>query len=164
MDSKLQVEYRKPNSQDIKGIAFLHYTIINSSLVKHVPSICKFSDLTLSIDDVEKNIEDMVKDQNRDIIVASLEDKIVGFLSLWTESYSDDLIAAPFTTIEYIEVHPDYRSLGIGQSFMQEAERIARLKNHQYLELLVWETNKNAIKLYERNNFTPIVIRMIKKL
>ncbi len=47
---------------------------------------------------------------------------------------------------------------------MLQKERIAKSKNHQYLELLVWETDKSAIRLYEKNNFTPIARRMVKKL
>jgi ribosomal protein S18 acetylase RimI-like enzyme len=163
-NNKTQIAYRKATSFDVKDIALLHYETINNSLKEVVPTICKFSELELSLEAVEKNIEEMAQDPDHDIIVACLDNKIIGFLSVWLETYTDDLITAPFSTIEYIEVNPNYRSLGIGQSFMKEAERIAKSKNHQYLELSVWETNKSAIRLYERNDFTPIVRRMVKKL
>ena len=164
INNDTKIEYRKATLSDVKEIALLHFNIINNSLNDIVPPICKLSDLTLTLDMVENNIEEMVEDSDHDIIVACINNKLVGLLSVWLEAHTDDLVHAPYSVIEYIEVYPEYRSLGIGQSLMQEAERIAKSKNHQYLDLQVWETNKSAIKLYERNDFTPIARRMVKKL
>lgn len=159
-----QIIIRKAESLDVNDIALLHFNIINYSLNEIVPPNCKFSDLEVTLEAEVKNIKEMVQDPDHDIVVACIDDKIAGFLSLWCETYTDDLIPAPYSVIEFIEVDPEYRSLGIGQSLMQEAERIAKSKNHQYLDLQVWETNKSAISLYEKNNFTPIARRMVKKL
>jgi len=164
INNDTKIEYRKATLSDTKNIAILHFNTINNSLNDIVPPICKFSELELTLEAVEKNIEEMVQDPDHDIIVAILDNKIIGFLSLWCETYTDDLVPAPYSVIEFIEVDPEYRSLGIGQSLMQEAERIAKSKNHQYLDLQVWETNKIAIRLYERNDFTPIARRIVKKL
>lgn len=106
----------------------------------------------------------MIEDPDHEIIVASIENKVIGFLSLVTEKYSDDLIPAPFTTIEYIEVNPKFQSLGIGQILIKEAEKISYSKGHEYIELSVWVTNEKAIRLYEKNGFCEIEKRMVKKL
>ena len=106
----------------------------------------------------------MIEDPDHDIIVACNKDKIIGFLSIVTENYTDDLVPAPFSTIEYIEVEPDFQSVGIGQILIEEAERIAYSKGHKYIDGLVWETNEKVKRLNEKNGFCTIERRMVKKL
>lgn len=155
---------RKAEKKDIREITTLHFMIVNEFVPTIVPSICQFSDITFTREEEEKVIQDMIEDPLYDLMVACIEDKIVGMLAVVTETYSDDLLKAPFSTIEFIEVYPEYQSKGIGKAFLQEAEKIARAKGHQYLELQVWETNINAINLYKKNGFYPITQRMVKKI
>ena len=154
----------KPRISDKKKIANLHYLMIHNDMQKMTPSVCQYFDLTLTKEDVEENIQEMIDDPEHDVMVALVDGKFAGYVCLWTETYPDDLVSAPYTTVEFIEVEPEFRHLGIGQKLMEEAEKIAREKKHPYLELLVWETNEKAIHLYEKNGFSPIVRRMVKKL
>lgn len=131
---------------------------------KLVPSICEFSNYPMQLTDAEKSIKEMIEDPNHDIIVACNKNKIIGLLSIVTENYTDDLMPAPFSTIEYIEVEPDFQSVGVGQILIDEAERIAYLKGHKYIDSLVWETNEKAKRLNEKNGFCTIERRMAKKL
>jgi ribosomal protein S18 acetylase RimI-like enzyme len=154
----------KPRISDKKKIANLHFLMIHNELQKITPSICQYFDLTLAKEDVEETFQEMIDDPEHDVMVALVDGKFAGYVALWKEEYPDDLVPAPYTTIEYLEVDPEFSHLGVGQKLMEEAERIAREKKHPYLELLVWETNEKAIRLYEKNGFSPIVRRMVKKL
>jgi len=160
--NSLDITIRKAQKEDIGEITTLHSTIVKEFVPTIVPSICQFSDITPSREEEENVVQDMLEDPDHDVMVACLDHKIVGMLAVVTETYSDDLLKAPFTTIEFIEVYPEYQSKGIGKAFLQEAEKIARVKGHQYLELQVWETNVNAINLYKKNDFQPITQRMVK--
>jgi ribosomal protein S18 acetylase RimI-like enzyme len=163
-ESENLITIGKPRISDGKKIANLHFLMIHNDMQKLTPSICQYFDLTLSKEDVEESIQEMIDDPNHDVMVAQVDGKFAGYVSLWKEEYPDDLVPAPYTTIEYLEVDPEFSHLGVGQKLMEEAERIAREKKHPYLELLVWETNEKAIRLYEKNGFSPIVRRMVKKL
>jgi ribosomal protein S18 acetylase RimI-like enzyme len=155
---------RKAENEDIEQITKLHTMIAEEHMPTIVPSICHCSDIVITSEEQENVIREMMEDPDHDIIVACIEGKIVGMLSVVTETYSDDLLKAPFSTIEFIEIYPEFQSRGIGQAFMLEAEKLAKAKDHQYLELLVWEGNEKAIKLYKKNSFQPITQRMVKKL
>ncbi len=155
---------RKAENEDIKEITKLHSMIAEEYMPTIVPSICQYSDIVVTNEEQENVIQEMMEDPDHDIIVACIEDNIVGMLSVVTETYSDDLLKAPFSTIEFIEVYPEFQSRGIGQAFILEAEKLAKAKGHQYLELQVWETNEKAIKLYNKNSFQPIAQQMVKKL
>ena len=154
----------KPKISDKKKIANLHFLMIHNELKKITPSICQFFDLTLAKEDVEETFQEMMDDLSHDVMVALVDGKFAGYVALWKEEFPDDLLSAPYTTIEYLEVDPAFSQFGVGQKLMEEAERIAREKKHSYIELLVWETNQKAIHLYEKNGFSPIVRRMVKKL
>jgi len=158
------ITIRKVLKEDFKEIALLHFKIVNDVMPKLVPSVCEFSNYPMQLTDAEKTIKEMIEDPDRDIIVACNENKIIGFLSIVTENFTDDLIPAPFSTIEYIEVEPDFQSVGIGQILIEEAERIAYSKGHKYINGLVWETNEKVKRLNEKNGFCTIERRMVKKL
>ena len=155
---------RKAEKNDIEQITTLHSWMTDDYVPTIVPSICQFSDISVTREEKENVIQEMLEDPDHDILVACIEDKIVGMLAVVTETYSDDLLKAPFSTIEFIEVYPEFQSRGIGKAFLMEAEKIAKAKDHHYLELQVWETNTTAINLYDKNDFHPITQRMVKKI
>ena len=155
---------RKAENEDIEEIAKLHTMIAEEYMSTIVPAVCHYSDIVVTNEEQESLIKEMMEDPDHDIMVACIDGKIVGMLSLVTETYSDDLLKAPFTSIEFMEVYPEFQSRGIGQAFMEEAEKLAKEKGHQYLELQVWDTNEKAIKLYRKNSFQPITQRMVKKI
>lgn len=161
---KNKICYRKAILEDALAVAELNMLVIKNDLSHMVPVPGEFSKTNISIEDEKEKVLEQIEDPDYEIIVAELEQKIVGVLILFQENYSDDLVIAPFSTIENICTHPDYRHLGVGQGLFAEAESIARLKKHQFIDLLVWESNQNAISLYQRNGFLTIERRMVKKL
>ena len=155
---------RKAQKEDIAQIAKLRAMITGEYALTFVPSICQYSDIVVTNEEQEKIIKEMMEDPNHEVMVACIEDNIVGMLSVVTETCSDDLIKAPYSTIDFMEVYPEFQSSGIGQAFLVEAEKLAKAKDHKYLEHLVWVTEEKAIKLYKENSFQPITQQMVKKL
>ncbi len=155
---------RKAQKEDITQIAKLRAMITGEYAPTIVPAICQYSDIVVTNEEEENFIKEMMEDPDYDVMVACIEENIVGMLSVVTETCSDDLIKAPYSTIEFMEVYPEFQSSGIGQAFIVEAEKLAKAKGHKYLELLVWVTEEKAIKLYEENSFQPITQQMVKKL
>jgi ribosomal protein S18 acetylase RimI-like enzyme len=160
----LHFTIRKAQDSDIDAITTLHSTIIEKFVPTIIPTFCKYSDISITREEEEKVIREMMEDPDHDIVVASIENKIVGFLSVVTETCSDDLIRAPYSVLEYIEVDPQHQGNGIGKTLMKEAEKITQEKGHTALSLQVWETNINAKNQFLKNGFQPIVQTMVKKI
>jgi ribosomal protein S18 acetylase RimI-like enzyme len=156
--------YRKASTNDSKEIAKLNFLIMNEDLSKIIPEPGIFSNNKVSIDEEESAINEQINDPDYEIVLATLANKIVGVLVLLQENYTDDLVAAPFSTIETISSHPNYRHFGIGQGLLMEAEKIAISKQHHFIDLQVWDTNINAISLYDKSGFVTIERRMLKKI
>jgi GNAT superfamily N-acetyltransferase len=73
--------------------------------------------------------------QERDFLVAILDDKIVGSATLF-----NDYIGTVF-------VHPEYQGKGIGTSLMQHIERLAKRKKINTLQL---EASINSVNFYTK--------------
>lgn len=104
------------------------------------------SDHTLSdIDEFEVKLSD-----ERASFVASLEGKIVGYLTL----HHQDVLRKSGDAIFEIFVHPDAQRKGIGRALVKHAIEFARNNMHfDRLILGVLNSNSEAIKLYESLGF-----------
>lgn len=56
--------------------------------------------------------------------------------------------------INVIAVYPDYRGRGLGTRLLDLARNEARARGLTQLSLAVFEENRGAVRLYERNGFT----------
>ncbi|MCK5848031.1 MAG: GNAT family N-acetyltransferase, partial [Caldisericia bacterium] len=93
-----------------------------------------------------------------------VKNQIAGVLYLFEETYPDDLMPAPHSTIENVFVHSDFRRQGLGNGLIEEAEKVAKEKNHTFIDLQVWDNNQKAFNLYEKTGFQTIEKRMVKKI
>jgi ribosomal protein S18 acetylase RimI-like enzyme len=157
---------RLASRKDVPQIAALHNRFLQdrSFIQKRVPSICECSTITIRVKDIEKSILQEMKDPAYTHVVAIDQEKVVGYLVLIEIEEMDDLLKPPYSSIDTIEIHPDYQNKGLGQVLMDEAIRIAKEKHHYYIDLNVWVFNDPAIHLYSKNGFIPIEQRMAKKL
>jgi GNAT superfamily N-acetyltransferase len=93
-------------------------------------------------------------------LIAWLGGQPVGHVLLrWDGPAEADLAArlAPLgkhPLIGGLDVHPDYRSRGIGSGLMAAAEKRARQRNQPRIGLLVGVENVRARALYERLGYT----------
>jgi len=77
---------------------------------------------------------------NAAIIVAQEADRLVGFVTIDTKAYLDQLV-----------VTPDRWGSKLAETLVDEAKRLSP----DSITLLVNEDNSRAIRFYERNGFVP---------
>lgn len=99
----------------------------------------------------EQNYKESLKNPNYNILVAKLDDKIVGFISMYH--------AADEGYICNIAVEKNFRKCGIGTCLINEAVAHSKNKNLKFLTLEVRESNMGAIKFYEKLGFTKLGMR-----
>ena len=111
-------------------------------------------DLFLSVDEVITKKEFEEKIQNREIFVAKIDNKIVGYITVNIIEKNNSIIRyRKQLSIEAIAVDENNRGKGIGTSLLEHAKNEAKKNNCTDMYLTVNEENKGAIKLYEKFGF-----------
>ena len=100
------------------------------------------------------------------VFVAEVDNRIVGFVSLWVKVKSEALEEDPseYAFISDLVVLPVYRGRGLGQALLQKAEDYARLQGATTLKLEVLAKNDGAMKLYKHHGFCEYQILLVKSL
>ena len=100
-----------------------------------------------------QDFEEMVTSEEHIAIGAEKEGKLLGIcvLSLKKRNFMVKEISA---YMEELVVDEDFRHQGIATALFHEAERISREKGAKRLDLMVWDFNENAKKLYEQLGMT----------
>ena len=101
----------------------------------------------------EDYLRQLVENEQSDAFVAEEDGHIVGYAILHVQplSYLDIFQPQIIASISDIAVTAPVRRKGIGQLLFEAAQKWAKSRNADRLELTVWEFNKNAIAFYERN-------------
>ena len=90
------------------------------------------------------------KTENEFWFVAEVEGKVIGMIALNKYPHHNKYHSGTFT----IMINPTYHKMGIGKRLMEEVIKLSdnelKLKR---VELTVFESNDNAIKLYEKFGF-----------
>ena len=86
-------------------------------------------------------------------LVEEEENEIRGMLNLRIEEQLHHVL--PVAQIMEFSVDPQYRSMGIGAALFEEAERIARDKGCERIELETSTWRKKAHSFYERMGMKP---------
>jgi ribosomal protein S18 acetylase RimI-like enzyme len=79
--------------------------------------------------------------QNEDIALVAEEDSLVGFIAVWCR---------PIPFIDNLHVRPSHRSKKIGSALMKVVAKELIEKEYKTAYLWVFESNKKAIRFYER--------------
>ena len=87
-----------------------------------------------------------IKIQKEDIIRVAADDSLVGFIAVWCR---------PIPFIDNLHVRPSHRSKKIGSALMNAAAKELIKKGYNSAYLWVFESNENAIRLYERLGGSP---------
>lgn len=111
-------------------------------------------DLFLDVDEVIKKSELEGKIQAKEILVAKVENIIVGYVTFTIkEKNNPSMRYRKQLHIEAICVDENSRGKGIGTELLKNVKNIAKENNCNDLYLTVNEENINAIKLYEKFGF-----------
>ena len=111
-------------------------------------------DLFLSVDEVIKKEDLKEKIQSNEIIVAKMQNNIVGYVTFNIQEKNNPIMRyRKQLQIEAICVDENNRCKGIGTELLKHLKNIAKEKNCTDMYLTVNEENINAIKLYEKFGF-----------
>lgn len=97
---------------------------------------------------IEKMIEQYQQDHSL-ILVAEVDDKIIGFLSAERGSYN----RIKHTAYIVVGILPEYQGKGVGTNFFKKLKEWSMQSKLTRLELTVMTHNEEAICLYEKNGF-----------
>ncbi len=99
----------------------------------------------------ESTFRGLMRRPSATLMVAELDERIVGFAVLW--------FAADEGELGDLAVHPDLRELGIGAELVRWCVQEARDRGTRHLFLEVREGNPSARRLYERAGFETVGVR-----
>ncbi len=111
-------------------------------------------DLFLSVDEVlpKDTFKDLI--QNKQIFIAKLENKIVGYVTFSIkEKENPSMRYRKQLNIEAICVDEDCRGNGIGTSLLEYIRKLGKEQGCTDVYLTVNQENENAIKVYEKFGF-----------
>jgi GNAT superfamily N-acetyltransferase len=104
----------------------------------------------------EKSLAEWIANPEIQILVAQVEQQIVGLAAL-NPTYRPSFLRRP-TPVELCRfyVHLDWIGCGVGSKLMTQALHQAALTSYGLCWLRVWQGNKSAIQFYRRWGFTTI--------
>lgn len=143
MDERVVI--RKAKINDFYGV---HKLIVQV----HKLHVNKRNDIYKDVDPMSvEEFKTELSNSNNIYLIAELENEIVGICFSQIREISNNRIMKKrkILHIEDICVHENYQKKGIGKKLYDQIIQLAKEKNIDNIELMVWGFNKNAIKFYE---------------
>ena len=131
------MKIRRAKQSDLQDIAAIHIESWKDSYSDDLPS--EF--LAGQIDRDLKRHWNEIQIQNEDIVLVAEENSLVGFVAVWCR---------PIPFIDNLHVRPFQRSKKIGSGLMKAAAKELIKKEHNTAYLWVFDSNRKAIRFYER--------------
>jgi GNAT superfamily N-acetyltransferase len=105
-------------------------------------------------------------EQNGKLLVAILDNKIIGFVNGWVEeeSNSDDLLIRKWFYISDLDVLPEYRGQHIGSRLMKEMENYAKSLNLAQMQVGALAKNINTRRFYEKQGYRDYELTLLKEI
>lgn len=143
MDERIII--RKAKISDFQGIH-------NLIMQVHKLHVNERNDIYKDVDPM--NFEEFrteLSNSNTIYLIAELENEIVGICFSQIKEISNNKIMKNrrILHIENICVDEDHQKKGIGKKLYNQIVELAKEKNIDNIELMVWGFNENAIKFYE---------------
>jgi diamine N-acetyltransferase len=108
----------------------------------------------------------LVTDENIGLFVVEMDQKLIGFVHVLVRDTPVFPIIIPqhYAVIDGIAVKSEFQNYGIGKMLMEKAQAWATTKGAVFIELNVYEFNRNAISFYERLGYQISSRKMRKKI
>jgi ribosomal protein S18 acetylase RimI-like enzyme len=104
----------------------------------------------------EKQIMELIANPEIQIVVAEIEQSVVGMACL-NPTYQLSYLRQPAPVeLTRLYLHPDWVGYGVGSKLMTHSLRQAAMTGYGICWLRVWQGNKAAIHFYRRWGFTTI--------
>ncbi|MCL1872920.1 MAG: GNAT family N-acetyltransferase [Clostridiales bacterium] len=106
--------------------------------------------------------EETIKSEDGDIIIAEIDNDIVGFVHVKEEKTLPYACIVPhrFALCVDLFVLPIYRKKGIGTALLNAVKEWAKKRDLDYVELRVLPENENASRLYLEEGFQKVLYTM----
>lgn len=88
------------------------------------------------------------------------DEELAGYFKLNINDAQTDIKTDEAIELERIYVRQEFQGQQIGKLMLIEAIRIAYEKNKKYIWLGVWENNHDAIRFYQKHNFTKFATHL----
>ena len=108
----------------------------------------------------------VIADENVGFFVAEVDKKLVGFIHILVRDTPvfPILIHQHYAVIDGMAIKSEFQNRGLGRILMEKTQEWAITKGAEFIELNVYEFNKNAISFYERLGYQTSSRRMRKSL
>jgi len=107
-----------------------------------------------------------IESNNSKIFLAEENNEIIGFCIINISETKNHHMYYDMINIEIdnICIDENYRQKGIGKKLFEEVKKFAKEKGAKFIELSVWEFNKNAIDFYEHLGMKTRIRKMELKV
>lgn len=109
---------------------------------------------------------ELVTDKNIGLFVAEANEKPIGFVHVLIRDTPTFPVIIPqrYAVIDGIVITSKFQNQGVGKMLMEKAQEWATTNDAAFIELNVYEFNKNAISFYERLGYQTSSRKMRKKI
>lgn len=112
---------------------------------------------------VDKFYEDIILKNDNVIFVSVIDNNIVGYLYGYLVD-EGDVCLNKISKIDAIYVLDEYRHLGIGSSLIKKFKNWSKENDVKYIEIQVFNSNKDAIDLYNNEGFRELKSTLINRI
>ena len=154
------MEIRKAKLEDLKEICSMGYqlSLDMSALEPEYFAVAQQR---------EAPMREAILEETKDIFLADLDGKIVGFACVWeceTKAEENYLVPGKFAYLSDLVLLPESRGRGIGGALLDARKNWAGQRGISRMKLDSLCKNEVANHLYEREGFRPVVQTMWAKL
>ncbi len=110
----------------------------------------------------QERIAHFVEGSNADIIVASLDDNILGYLNIQKAAHPPYPMfrTHEFAQVENLVVDAGHRQQGVGIILLAAAKEWSRDRGLRFIQTNVWSANRHAREFYGKHGFETITERI----
>jgi diamine N-acetyltransferase len=107
-------------------------------------------------------VKSQIDDENKYLVVAEFDDKIIGFAECYIIESSNFPILRKrsWVQLDNIAISKEYQNKGIGKMLLKSVIRWAKKRNIKRIELNVYSFNSSAIEFYYNSGFKNISSKM----
>ncbi|WP_309613530.1 GNAT family N-acetyltransferase [Flavobacterium sp.] len=113
-----------------------------------------FSNTDNSKNDYKLEIESFINDLSDNVYVALIDDKVIGYTTVQLVFFPNNHYNKnSYCTIGDIMIEEDYRHLGIGKDFVEQAKSWSQSYGIRTIQVHVFSKNKKALNFFEQQGF-----------